>query len=425
MRKVTTINLNNNAYQIDEDGFEVLRAYLDHAARALTGNPDREEILADLEQAIADKCGLAMGPHKSVVSKVEIERIIKEMGPVAGGDAGNANDGTTNAGTAGAQTGYADQPSYASSNARPRRMYRIREGGMWAGVCNGLAAYIGVDVVWLRLAVVLLVLATGFFPGFVIYIAMIFIVPVAVTPEEISAAHGQPFNAQELVDRVKKKGPEWRHERRARRHMRHQATWSTAPTPAPGYAARVTGGVLLPLFTLMSAVWFGAMAIAGYTVWWAYDSGGLASWPLPAFHGHWRVPMWIALVAVAAVYALIAIPIGAGRRAALYYANGGRHHGWADMWSGLLWFAVVAVMWLVASYQLPLLQDLLRHVTGAPEAIFYAQASWPQFTDLALLPWTNGLQIFDGNDLVAALPTRSAHLYGIALLLAHQGSGNG
>ena len=85
MRKVTTINLNHNAYQIDEDGYESLRAYLDNAARALATNPDRDEILADLEQAIADKCRLVLGPHKTVVSAAEIERILKEMGPVTGG----------------------------------------------------------------------------------------------------------------------------------------------------------------------------------------------------------------------------------------------------------------------------------------------------------------------------------------------------
>jgi hypothetical protein len=70
MRKVTTINLNNNAYQIDDDGYDALRGYLDNAARALAGNPDREEILADLEQAIADKCRLTLGAHKTVPARM-------------------------------------------------------------------------------------------------------------------------------------------------------------------------------------------------------------------------------------------------------------------------------------------------------------------------------------------------------------------
>jgi hypothetical protein len=40
MQKVITINLNGNAYQLDETGYEALRAYLDHAEAQLANNPD-------------------------------------------------------------------------------------------------------------------------------------------------------------------------------------------------------------------------------------------------------------------------------------------------------------------------------------------------------------------------------------------------
>ena len=40
MQKVITINLNGNAYQLDETGYEALRAYLDQAGARLAGNPD-------------------------------------------------------------------------------------------------------------------------------------------------------------------------------------------------------------------------------------------------------------------------------------------------------------------------------------------------------------------------------------------------
>src|SRR4030095_4052904 len=81
MQKVISINLNGNAYQLDERGYEVLLAYLEHAGRQLAGNPDRAEIVADLEQAIADKCVRVLGAHKSVVTAAEVDQIIKEMGP--------------------------------------------------------------------------------------------------------------------------------------------------------------------------------------------------------------------------------------------------------------------------------------------------------------------------------------------------------
>jgi phage shock protein PspC (stress-responsive transcriptional regulator) len=201
MRKVTTINLNNNAYQIDEDGFEALHAYLESAERALADNPDRAEILADLEQAIADKCRLALGPYKTVVNAAEIDRILKEMGPVAGA----ADDSSARvSGSADTAASGAAGAGVGANAARPRRLYRICEGQQWSGVCNGLAAYAAVDVTWVRVAFVMLAIFGGGF-GLLAYIVLIFVMPIAHTPEELSAAHGQPVSAQELVDRAKKK----------------------------------------------------------------------------------------------------------------------------------------------------------------------------------------------------------------------------
>jgi len=42
MNRVIPINLNGNAYQLEESGYEALRAYLDHAARRLESNPDKD-----------------------------------------------------------------------------------------------------------------------------------------------------------------------------------------------------------------------------------------------------------------------------------------------------------------------------------------------------------------------------------------------
>ena len=239
MRKVTSINLNNNAFQIDEEGFESLRRYLDDATRALAGNPDREEILADLEQAIADKCRATLGQYKNVVSTEEMDRILQEMGPVA--------DGTQSTGASGEAQPEGSSPGVGagvgSSGLAPRRLYRIRQGMKWAGVCTGLATYAGVDVSLVRVAVVLITVFTAFVPCIAIYIGLAFILPVATTSEEMAAASGAPFNAQELVDRVKKKHEQFRDERRAQRQLNREARWwsqatSPQPQPAPGYAAQ-------------------------------------------------------------------------------------------------------------------------------------------------------------------------------------------
>ena len=76
MQKVITINLNGNAYQLEETAFGLLRVYLDGAELQLKDNPDKAEIISDLEQAIADKCNRVLGAQKTVVTTAEVKQII-------------------------------------------------------------------------------------------------------------------------------------------------------------------------------------------------------------------------------------------------------------------------------------------------------------------------------------------------------------
>jgi len=149
MQRVISINLNGNAYQLDEVAYNALFAYLDGAETQLKDNPDRAEIMADLEQAVAEKCSTYLGPHKTVVTAAEVDRIISQMGPVDGG-AGSA-PGAPGNNDAGDASGINEAPG-ASDNAKTesgtgardktrtdthggaRRLYQIREGSMISGV---------------------------------------------------------------------------------------------------------------------------------------------------------------------------------------------------------------------------------------------------------------------------------------------------
>lgn len=45
MNKVTTINLNGTAYQLEEVGYERLKKYLATAKKNLADDPDKDEVL--------------------------------------------------------------------------------------------------------------------------------------------------------------------------------------------------------------------------------------------------------------------------------------------------------------------------------------------------------------------------------------------
>ena len=56
-----------------------------------------------------------------------------------------------------------------------KKLYRVPEGKMLAGVCTGLAAYFQIDVTLIRLIWALVVLCAG--AGLLAYIVCAFIIP--------------------------------------------------------------------------------------------------------------------------------------------------------------------------------------------------------------------------------------------------------
>jgi phage shock protein PspC (stress-responsive transcriptional regulator) len=206
MQKVITVSLNGNAYQLDEDAYGLLSRYLEQSGRALQNNPDRLEIIADLEQAIGEKCARYLGPHKTVVTGPELAQVVAEMGPVDG-DPGTTSESppdanqTSNPGpsASGGSWSSASSPGGgAASGSGPsvsRRLYQISEGAVFSGVCKGLSAYFAVDVTLVRALFVAAFLLTGGL-ALIAYVVLMFIVPYASTSEEHAAAHGLPFNAR-------------------------------------------------------------------------------------------------------------------------------------------------------------------------------------------------------------------------------------
>jgi phage shock protein PspC (stress-responsive transcriptional regulator) len=362
MKKVVSISLNGNAFQLEESGYEELRVYLERAEARLKDSPDRAEVMADLEQAIGEKCTRVTGPHKTVVSSSEISNILAEMGPVESADDKPA-DAPADAGFTGAAA------ASAASGTQPRkRLFKIREGQMWAGVCNGIAAYLGLDVTWVRIAVVVLTLITT---GFTLlaYFALAVIVPYADTSEDRAAAFGAPFSTEEFIGRAKKK-PEgsreydrWRREwRRQQRHWQRQwdhmnaqvrqATAQMGPQTSRGRSAIFA--VLVPVAAIMGAALFVVFIlsllslIAQHTVF---------GWGLPH-----HVPMWVAVIALIVLYSLATTIVRAFRHGGGY--SGRYHPGWAALHT-ILWIGCALLLFWAAYMFFPGVREVIDQLTWA------------------------------------------------------------
>jgi phage shock protein PspC (stress-responsive transcriptional regulator) len=383
MQKVITINLNGRAYQLEEAAYDALRAYLNLAEVRLSDNPDRAEILADFEQAIAEKCGRFLGPQKSVVTAAEMDQIVKEMGPV---------DDSNSAQSPGHETGTSGKPPAASGT--PKRLYRIREGQMVGGVCTGLGAYFHVDPTFVRIPFLLLAW-TGV--GVIAYFALMFAIPYAETSEEQAAAYGQPFNAQELIDQAKKTAADfkstadltsrewrrqWREQRRQWRSKQREwkRQWRTgfgnprmwAPPvagPPAGYATFV--GLMMPIFSLISLALF---VVLGLTIWSLVATGAVYGWPLPA-----GMPRWAGILIVAVLFQIVTSPIRAARHASCYPWGG--HYGAFAVWDGLF-ATVVGILgiWILYTHMPPVhdLRDFIHNLPYAFRSLGRELGAWLQ-----------------------------------------------
>lgn len=59
-----------------------------------------------------------------------------------------------------------------------KKLYRSRQENMISGVLGGLGEYFQIDAVLLRIIWVFVVVFSGFFPGIVVYLACVLIIPL-------------------------------------------------------------------------------------------------------------------------------------------------------------------------------------------------------------------------------------------------------
>ncbi len=383
MNTVIIVNLNGIAFHLEEPGFQTLRTYLDRAQSQLAANPDKSEIMSDLEQAIADKCSHFLNSHKNVVTAAEIDDVVRQMGPVQSeegaslGAAPSADAGSAGAGTSAGPTGpgSAAGPQHGANNNAPqgptvRRLYQIREGAMLSGVCTGIAAYLDIDVTVVRILFALFTLLT-YGLGIAVYIVMALVVPFAHTDEERAAASGAPFNAQQVIDRAKKHYAEFKNGKEWRRHWSQQRRewrrkWRTeriwwgqnfqrnvyAFSTGTNYAGQVLAGVMITILAIANAL-LDCAAFAAVIL--LASTGSLLGWQLPA-----DIPLWAALLIIILVFSAVTSPLRHARKAIFRYNTGPELH-WIFATYQLLTLGVFVVVCWFAYTHIPEVREFFSH----------------------------------------------------------------
>ena len=147
MKETINVNIASQAFTMDIDACEILRSYLDDIRQRL---PEWDsETLNDIESGMAGIFREYLPSPVMVVTADMVRRAISRMGRPS-------EFGERKAGS-----GPAADTAGNTAQQQHKKLYRSRKNRSFAGVCGGLADYLGADVTLLRLVTLFLILFGG------------------------------------------------------------------------------------------------------------------------------------------------------------------------------------------------------------------------------------------------------------------------
>lgn len=173
MKKVLSITLAHHVFQIEEDAYEILSRYLESVKAHFNALQEDHEIIEDIEAGIAEK----LSTDAAIITQADVTRIITEMGTV--------------------EAMSQEAPEATSvKTASYKRLYRDVDNKVIAGVCAGIATYLGIDRLYVRLAFLVALLVWGF--SIFVYIILWMVMPGAKTKAQKLAMQGEPVSLATL-----------------------------------------------------------------------------------------------------------------------------------------------------------------------------------------------------------------------------------
>ncbi len=171
MKQVININFQGQVVPIEVTAFDILKQYTDSLNRYFANEEGKEEIINDIENRIGELFQERLKTGATCITEDDVNAIIKSMGRPE--DFESEDSGTTQSSGSTADSAYTMPP------VGRKKLYRSENEKLVGGVCSGLANYLGVDVVVVR--IVFLVLFFSFGIGLLPYIILWIAVPSSAT----------------------------------------------------------------------------------------------------------------------------------------------------------------------------------------------------------------------------------------------------
>jgi phage shock protein PspC (stress-responsive transcriptional regulator) len=167
MKKVININFQGRILPIEEMAYENLKQYIESLRTYFDKEEGKDEIINDIECRVAELCEDRLKKGAVCITEADIELIITSIGRPADFEAQEgfeASGGTT--------TNQTFTPtSNANTTSYQKRLYRDEQNKVLGGVCSGIANYLSLDPILVRVLWILL-FGISFFAYLLLWIAV-------------------------------------------------------------------------------------------------------------------------------------------------------------------------------------------------------------------------------------------------------------
>lgn len=179
MKEITRIHLAKTPYDIELDAKEVLQKYLSEIKQMMGS----EDTMYEIEARMVELLGERGVQNNGIITMSDVEDLRSKMGlPKEFSDSESNED---------------SQADLTPSNSPDKRLMRDTDNAIFGGVCAGIAAYWGINPLWVRLLFIISPFIT-FGTALLVYIIIWISLPEAKTAAEKLQMRGEPVTLDSL-----------------------------------------------------------------------------------------------------------------------------------------------------------------------------------------------------------------------------------
>ena len=179
MKEITRIHLAKTPYDIELDAKEVLQKYLSEIKQMMGS----EDTMYEIEARMVELLGERGVQSNGIITMSDVEDLRSKMGlPKEFSDSESNED---------------SQADLTPSNSPVKRLMRDTDNAIFGGVCAGIAAYWGINPLWVRLLFIISPFIT-FGTALLVYIIIWISLPEAKTAAEKLQMRGEPVTLNSL-----------------------------------------------------------------------------------------------------------------------------------------------------------------------------------------------------------------------------------